>query len=110
MEFLGIGPSELLFIFVIILLVIGPKDIEKTARALGRGLNSLYRSDAYQIIRTASDELRQLPTRLAREANLEDPLAMPPSPPSAAPDNSMRAWVEPLPADNHLPPTPPPSA
>lgn len=72
MEVLGIGPLEFLFIFIIILLVLGPKDIEKTARNLGKGLNKVYRSPNYQVIRKASEEIRNLPARLAAEAQLEE--------------------------------------
>ena len=35
MEFLGIGPLELLLIFVIILLILGPKDMIKTGNTIG---------------------------------------------------------------------------
>jgi Sec-independent protein translocase protein TatA len=72
MEILGIGPLEFLLIFVIILLVLGPRDIEKTARNLGKNLNKLYRSQNYQVIRKASEEIRNLPARLAAEAQLEE--------------------------------------
>ncbi|MCC6188561.1 MAG: twin-arginine translocase TatA/TatE family subunit [Anaerolineales bacterium] len=72
MDLLGIGLPELLLIVIIILLVASPKDIAKTARGLGRGLNRLYRSPNYQVIRKASEEVRNLPARLAREAHLEE--------------------------------------
>jgi sec-independent protein translocase protein TatB len=72
MEFLGIGPLELLLIAIIILLVAGPGDMQKAARNLGRSLNRLYRSPNYQAIRRASSELRNLPNRLAREAQLDE--------------------------------------
>lgn len=72
MEFLGIGWLELFLIFIIILLVAGPNDIQKGARALGRSLNRLNRSANYQMIRRASQELRNLPARLAQEAQLEE--------------------------------------
>ena len=36
MEFLGIGPLELVAILLIIFLVMGPKDIVKMANTLGR--------------------------------------------------------------------------
>ncbi|OGO16634.1 MAG: hypothetical protein A2Z14_18300 [Chloroflexi bacterium RBG_16_48_8] len=71
MEFLGIGPSELILIFLIIILVIGPKDIGKTARSMGRFLNRLYKSDEWRTITQASKTIRTLPNRLAREAELE---------------------------------------
>lgn len=72
MELFGIGPLELLFIFIIILLVIGPKDIEKTSRNLGKMINRVNRSPNFQVVRKASEELRGLPARLAREAQLDE--------------------------------------
>jgi Sec-independent protein translocase protein TatA len=63
---------ELLFILIIILLVVGPKDIANTARNTGRFLNKLNRSPNYQAIRRASEELRNLPQRLAQEAQLDE--------------------------------------
>ena len=72
MEVFGIGPLELLFIFIILILVLGPKDIEKTARNAGKLLNKVYKSPNYQVVRRASEELRNLPARLAREAQLDE--------------------------------------
>src|SRR5260221_6473073 len=72
MELFGIGPMEFIFILIIILLVIGPNDIQKFARNFGKFLNRLYKSPGYNMVRQASDELRNLPARLAREAQLED--------------------------------------
>ncbi len=72
MNFLGIGPLELLFILLIVILVIGPRDIGKTAKSAGRFLNRLYKSDEWRTITEASATLRNLPNRLAREAELEE--------------------------------------
>ncbi len=72
MDFLGIGVLEFFAIVIIILLVAGPKDIEKGAKALGRLINQLNRSASFQAIRRASTELRNLPQRLAKEASLEE--------------------------------------
>ncbi len=72
MEFLGIGPLELLFILLIILLVVGPRDIAKTGRSVGRLLNQVYRSESWKMLNEASRTLRTLPNRLAREASLEE--------------------------------------
>jgi Sec-independent protein translocase protein TatA len=72
MDFFGIGWLELFFILIIVLLVAGPKDLEKGAKGLGRTINRLNKSPGYQAIRRASTELRNLPQRLAREANLEE--------------------------------------
>lgn len=72
MDFLGIGPLELLFVLVIALIVLGPRDIVQFARRAGRMLNRLYRSEVWSTINQASREFRDLPNRLAREAALED--------------------------------------
>ncbi len=72
MEFLGVGPMELAFIILIALVLIGPRDLAKTARSVGRFLNRMYRSEAWKTLNQASQNLRTLPNRLAREAELED--------------------------------------
>jgi len=108
MEFLGIGPLELIFIIVIILLIVGPKDVARVSRTLGHGLNRLYKSDNYKLIQKASAELRNLPQELMKEANLEELQKMaevpelkagfslnPPEKSSA--EQPLKAWVEELP-------------
>jgi Sec-independent protein translocase protein TatA len=72
MDFLGIGPLELVFILVIALIVLGPRDIARFARSAGKALNRIYRSDAWGAINKASREFRDLPNRLAREAALDE--------------------------------------
>jgi Sec-independent protein translocase protein TatA len=72
MEFLGIGPLELLLVLVIALLVIPPNQLGKVGRSIGRFLNRMFRSDSWRIFRQASSELQNLPSRLAREAQLEE--------------------------------------
>ncbi|MEW6568820.1 MAG: hypothetical protein AB1449_11780 [Chloroflexota bacterium] len=72
MEFLGIGPLELIFILVIALIIIGPKDMGKTARTIGGFLNRLYKSEGWHSFLQASRNLRTLPNRLAREAEMEE--------------------------------------
>ena len=74
MDFLGVGPLELLFLILIALVVIGPRDIGKAARSIGRFLNQLYRSETWRMLTETSRKLRNLPNQLAQEAALEDPL------------------------------------
>lgn len=71
MEILGIGPSELLFIIIIALIVLGPKDMQKAGKTVGRWLNNLVRSDGWKAFQQTSREIRTLPTKLMREANME---------------------------------------
>lgn len=72
MDILGVGPLELLFIILIALIVIGPREFAKTARSAGRFLNRLYKSEGWKTMTEASRTLRNLPNRLAREAELEE--------------------------------------
>ena len=46
----GVGTSELIIILMIALLILGPKEIPKIARTLGRGMREIQR---------AKDELRK---------------------------------------------------
>jgi Sec-independent protein translocase protein TatA len=70
MEILGIGPSELFFILLIAIIILGPKDMQKAGRTVGRWLNGFIRSDSWKALQRASREIRNLPTNLMREANL----------------------------------------
>ena len=72
MEFLGVGPLELLFIFLIALIVLGPKDIVKAGRTMGRFLNKVVTSPTWRAIKQTSREMRTLPTRLMHEAGIEE--------------------------------------
>jgi Sec-independent protein translocase protein TatA len=72
MEILGIGPLEALFILLIALIAVGPRDLGKAAQSVGRFLNQLYRSETWRNLSEASRNLRTLPNRLAREAALDE--------------------------------------
>jgi sec-independent protein translocase protein TatB len=71
MEILGIGAPELIFVILIALIVLGPKDMQKAGRTIGQWLNQLVRSDSWQVFQKTSREIRNLPTQLMREANYE---------------------------------------
>ena len=71
MEILGIGWQELIFIVVIAIIVLGPKDMQKAGRTIGRWLNQLIQSDSWKVFQKTSSELRNLPRNLMREANME---------------------------------------
>lgn len=92
MEIFGVGASEFIFIILIAIIILGPKDMQKAGRTIGRFLNQLVRSDSWKIFQRTSNELRNLPRTLMREANMEimeaekelrraiDPRANPPAP------------------------------
>ena len=72
MEILGISPMELFFIVILAIIILGPKDMAKAGRTVGKFLRDLVQSDYYKAFVNSSREIRNLPTRLMREANLED--------------------------------------
>ena len=74
MEFLGVGPLELIFVFILVILVFGPQDLASAGKTIGRFLNKLVRSEGWQALQEVNREIKDLPNRLAREANLEDTL------------------------------------
>jgi Sec-independent protein translocase protein TatA len=74
MEILGIGPMELVFILIIALIILGPKDMAKAGRTLGKFMRDVVKSDTWKAIRTTTKELEHLPNRMMREAGLEEDL------------------------------------
>jgi Sec-independent protein translocase protein TatA len=72
MEFLGIGPLELAFILIIALIILGPNDMVKAGKAIGRTLRSIVTSPNWRAIQQTSREIRSLPNKLMREAGLDE--------------------------------------
>lgn len=72
MDILGIGPLEFVFILLIALIVLGPNDMVKAGRTLGRFLRKLVTSPGWQMVQQTSKDLRYLPNKLMREAGLEE--------------------------------------
>ena len=71
MEILGVGWQELIFIVIIALIVLGPKDMQKAGKTIGRWLNQVVHSDTWKVFQQTSSELRNLPRNLMKEANME---------------------------------------
>jgi Sec-independent protein translocase protein TatA len=74
MDILGIGVPELAFIVIIALILLGPKDMVAAGRTIGKTLRKLVSSPTWKAVRSTGQELQQLPTRLMREAGLEEEL------------------------------------
>lgn len=72
MDFLGVGPLEFFLILLLALLLFGPHDMVKAGKTLGRWLRRLVTSPTWQAVQDTSRELTQLPTRLMREAGLDE--------------------------------------
>jgi Sec-independent protein translocase protein TatA len=69
MEILGIGPLELLFILLIALILLGPTDMVKAGRTLGRILRKTILSPTFVEMQKI---IRNLPNELMRQAGLEE--------------------------------------
>ena len=74
MDILGVGPLELIFILIIALIVLGPSDMVKAGRTIGRFLRQIITSPTWRAVTRTSSELRTLPNKLIREAGLEEDL------------------------------------
>jgi sec-independent protein translocase protein TatB len=72
MDILGVGPMELLFIVLIALIVLGPKDMIKAGKTIGRTLRAVMTSDTWRVVNQASREIRNLPNRLMRESGIDE--------------------------------------
>ncbi|MCW5873562.1 MAG: twin-arginine translocase TatA/TatE family subunit [Anaerolineales bacterium] len=72
MQFLGISPTELIFIVIILFLVLGPQDLVKLGSSLGRSIRNLRQSGAWKTFTDATRQLRELPQTLARQAGVEE--------------------------------------
>jgi sec-independent protein translocase protein TatB len=72
MDILGVGPLELIFILLLALIIMGPKDMAKSGRTIGRFLRKIVTSPSWHAVQKTSQEIRNLPNRLIREAGLEE--------------------------------------
>lgn len=111
MDILGIGPLELVFILIIALIVLGPKDMVKAGRTIGKFLRQIVTSPTWHAVTRTSAELRNLPTKLIRDAGLEEDVkkiedaARGVVPPSINQDLSkwqkdINSWTTPPPSKN----------
>jgi len=76
MDILGVGPLELIFILIIALIVLGPGDMVKAGRTIGRVLRKVVTSDTWRMVQNTSRDLRRLPNTLIRQAGLEEEAKM----------------------------------
>ena len=72
MEILGVGLPEMAFILLIALILLGPKEMVEASRTIGKTLRKFVTSPTWKAMRTTGQELQQLPTKLMREAGMEE--------------------------------------
>ena len=68
MDIFGIGVPEIVFILLLVVIIFGPKDLEKMARTIGSGLSRFLKSDTFRDLR----RIGELPTELVRKAGLDE--------------------------------------
>lgn len=97
MEILGVGMPELIFVIIISLIVLGPKDMQKAGRTIGKWMRSIVTSDGWKIFQQTSRELRTLPNKLIRDANNELNQISKEINPASNTSGNMVSQVKPLP-------------
>ncbi|MFA5836152.1 MAG: hypothetical protein WC837_04265 [Bellilinea sp.] len=72
MEIFGVGILEVILILVIAVIVLGPEGMVKAAQSIGRFMRKVIKSPIWAQLMDTQRELRDMPTRLVREAGLEE--------------------------------------
>ncbi len=122
MDFLGIGPAELVMIVVLLLLFLGPSDVVELFRKFGRLIRRLRASPTWNVINSTAQTLRKLPNTLAEEAGMEEirkdlqrnaetsrsigrrPESGGEDAQQPMPDGDLSSWVTPPPGPSVVPP------
>jgi Sec-independent protein translocase protein TatA len=103
MDLLGIGPLELLLVLIMILLIFGPEDLATSGKKIGKFLNKTMKSDTWKAIRSIGKDIRTLPNKLAREAEIESYLAENPEKTIAPPALTTKKTTESPPSPKEVP-------
>jgi Sec-independent protein translocase protein TatA len=69
MNVLGIGMSELFFIVVVALIILGPKDMQKAGKSIGSFLHKVVTSSEWRLVKDATHQIKTLPNQLMRETD-----------------------------------------
>ncbi len=72
MNILGVGPLEIVIVFIIGILVLGPEGMIVAGRKLGKFMRSIVTSSWWKSLQSGVDEVQNLPYKLMREAELEE--------------------------------------
>ena len=72
MEIFGVGILEVILILVIAIIVLGPEGMIKAAHSIGVFMRKVIKSPIWSQLMDTQRELRDMPTRLVREAGLEE--------------------------------------
>ena len=72
MELFGVGWIELIVVVVIALIILGPSDMAKMGRTLGRIMRKVVMSPEWRALLAIGTEVKEMPTKLMREAQFDD--------------------------------------
>ena len=70
MQLFGVGIGEVLFVLILALILLGPQGMVKAGYKLGSGIRKLLRSPIWTMMLDTTRELRDMPSRLVRDAGL----------------------------------------
>ena len=70
----GIGTSEILFILVLMVIVLGPKKMVAGARELGKTIHKVTRSQFWKDVQKTSREIHEIPRKIMDEVEIEEDL------------------------------------
>jgi Sec-independent protein translocase protein TatA len=74
MNIFGIGFPELLLIFVIALIVLGPNNMVSTSRKLSRAIRKFITSDTWKSIINSTQEIRNIQDKIINDTGLPETL------------------------------------
>jgi Sec-independent protein translocase protein TatA len=100
MEIFGIGPLELVLIFLIMLVVLGPKEMINGARKSAGWIRKLRESDLFK----TSKEIAEMPKQIMKDTGLQDEINQIRDMSSRTVDDAIRQTLyTPIDEGEHLP-------
>jgi Sec-independent protein translocase protein TatA len=72
MEIFNIGPGELIFIVVLMIILLGPIEMIRLTRRAGELIHAAGQSALWKDLQKLDREARELPYKLAREAGFDE--------------------------------------
>lgn len=72
MDFLGIGPTEFIFVVIIMLIILGPKDTVKSWRRIGEMIRSLINHPMFRQVQDARQDLTKLGDKILKESGADE--------------------------------------
>lgn len=72
MSFLGIGPIELVFLVILLVLIFGPEDLVSAGKKLGRFLNQVKRSDFWSALSDLRKRAKTAGEEIIKETGIDE--------------------------------------